>query len=100
VGAPDLESLGRVLIRDGICASFMGSSRVAEWGDNRLPTYITQFKMAISFIWQRRAISEAKRFSVEYYAMAETAPENIAGAVFHRNLFQFMVFGDPSIQLR
>jgi hypothetical protein len=55
--------------------------------------------MAIHFIWQRRAISEAKRFSLEYYAIAETAPENIAGAFLHKNLFQFMVFGDPSIQL-
>jgi hypothetical protein len=100
VAAPDVESLGRVLIRDGICASFMGSSRITEWGENTFPSYNAQFKMAISFIWHRRAISEAKRFSLEYYAIAETAPENIPGAFFHKNLFQFMVFGDPSIQLR
>jgi hypothetical protein len=100
VAAPDVESLGRVLIRDGTCASFMGSSRITEWGDNTFPAYNAQFKMAISFVWERRAISEAKRFSLEYYAIAETAPENISGPFFHKNLFQFMVFGDPSIQLR
>jgi hypothetical protein len=99
VAAPDVESLGRVLVRDGICASFMGSSRISEWGRNVIPSYTTQFRMAASFIGQRRAISEAKRFSLEHYATAETAPENIAGAHFHKNLFQFMVFGDPSIQL-
>lgn len=100
VAAPDVESLGRVLVRDGICASFLGSSRISEWGDNAFPSYNAQFKMATGFIWQRRAISEAKHFSLEYYAIAETAPENITGAFFHKNLFQFMVFGDPSIQLR
>jgi hypothetical protein len=100
VAAPDVESLGRVLIHDGICASFMGSSRETEWGDDAFPAYNSQFKMITHFIWRRRALSEAKRFSLEYYAMAETVPDNIDGAFFHKNLFQFMVFGDPSIQLR
>jgi hypothetical protein len=99
VAAPDVESLGRVLVRDGICASFMGSSRETEWGSNSFPAFNAQFQMAINFIWQRRAISEAKGFSLDYYAMAETVPESITGAFFHKNLFQFMLFGDPSIQL-
>ena len=100
VADPDVESLGRVLIRDGICAAFMGSSRETEWGYDASPAYNAQFKMITHFIWQRRALSEAKRLSLEYYAMAETVPENITGAFLHKNLFQFMVYGDPSIQLR
>ncbi len=100
VGAPDEASLGRVVLREGACAAFLGSSRSTFYGTNPLPAFTAQFKIAGSLISDRRALGEAKILSIEYYADAESVPDNIDGPSFHQDLFQFMVFGDPSIQLR
>jgi hypothetical protein len=100
VGAPNVESLGRVLVREGVCASFLGSSRVTYYGEDQGPAFSAQFKMSTSFIWERRALSEAKIICVEHFASTERVPGNLEGYFFHQDLFQFMVFGDPSIQLR
>jgi hypothetical protein len=37
---------------------------------------------------------------VEFYSDNERVPENMLGWYFHQNLFLFMLYGDPSIQLR
>ncbi len=80
------------------CAAFLGSSPGTYCGTNPIPAFTAQFK--ISSVSDRRALAEAKIISIEYYADAESVPENIDGRSFHQDLFQFMVFGDPSIQLR
>lgn len=101
VGAPDTESLGRVLVREGVCASFLGSSRITFYGDdNPFPAFLSIFAGGVSFIWDRPALSEAKAVAMDYFVKNERVPENLEGWCFHQNLFQFMVFGDPSIQLR
>ncbi len=100
VGAPDEVSLGRVVVREGVCSAFLGSSRSTIYGTNPVPAFTAQFKISSSLISDRRALGEAKIISIEYYAHAETVPDNIDGPSFHQDLFQFMVFGDPSIQLR
>ena len=99
VGAPDVESLGRVLVRDGVCASFLGSSRSTAYGEDPGPAFSSQFKISTSFVWERRALSEAKIICLEHFARTERVPGNMEGYAFHQDLFQFMVFGDPSIQL-
>jgi hypothetical protein len=100
VAAPEVESLGRVLVRDGACASFLGSSRITFYGEDPVPAFSAQFKISTSLILQNRALAEAKIASIEHYADKERVPGNIDGPAFHQNLFQFMVFGDPSIQLQ
>ncbi len=99
VGAPDVESLGRVLVREGVCPAFLGSSRVTYFGDDPIPAFQAQFEITNSFLWERRALSEARRISTELFVEMERVPENLEGRFFHQNLFQFMIFGDPSIQL-
>jgi hypothetical protein len=100
VGAPDEESLGRVLVREGVCAAFLGSSRSTWYGEDPVPAFSAQFKISTSFVWERRALSEAKILCLEHFVAAEKVPGNLEGQYFHQDLFQFMVYGDPSIQLR
>jgi hypothetical protein len=38
--------------------------------------------------------------SLKGYVRLEQVPANLPGDQFHQNLFQFMIFGDPAIQLR
>lgn len=99
VGAPDVVSLGRVLVRDGVCASFLGSSRSTWFGDDPKPAFQSQFEVSNSFVWDRRALSEAKSISIDMFVTLEQVPQNLEGKYFHQDLFQFMIFGDPSIQL-
>ena len=70
------------------------------FGDNPIPAFSSQVKAAETFIWARRALSESKILALEYFAEAEVVPDNLPGEYFHQDLFQFMVFGDPSIQIR
>ena len=100
VGDPEVESLGRVLLRTGVCATFLGSSRSTYFGDDPVPAFTAQLMLAENFMWGRKALSEAKILSLEYYAREERVPDNMPGDLFHQDLFQFMVFGDPSIQIR
>lgn len=100
VAAPDEESLGREIVREGACAAFLGSSRITFYGLDPVPAFTAQFKISTSLVSDRRAVAEAKILSIEYYADVEEVPDNIDGPSFHQDLFQFMVFGDPSIQLR
>ncbi len=100
VGNPEVASLGRVIVREGVCAAFLGSSRSTWFGDDPVPAFVSQLKVAENFIWARKALSESKILSLEYFAQAERVPDNLPGEYFHQDLFQFMVFGDPSIQIR
>ena len=102
VGAPDsvYPSLGRVLVRDGVCASFLGASRITWYGEDPFPVLVGAYASAMSLIVERRALGEAKIAFIESYAKAERAPDNLSGPRFHQNLFLQMLYGDPSLQLR
>jgi hypothetical protein len=102
IGSPDSDppSLGRVLVREGICASFLGASRITDYGDNPFPVLFGGAEYMSSLIWNREALAEAKMSFIEYYTKRERVPDNMPGPDFHRNLFDFMLYGDPSIQLR
>ncbi len=50
-------------------------------------------------IREGRCLAEAKVAFIESYRRLERVPENLPGAYFHQNLFLFMLYGDPSIQL-
>jgi hypothetical protein len=100
-GAPDSvdPSLGRVLFREGVGAAFLGSSRESWRGTSLLPIFLGMAKAADTLISRGRCLAEAKAGFVESYAKYETAPDNIPGAYFHQNLFIFIIYGDPSIQI-
>jgi len=102
VASPDSvdPSLGRVLIRDGVCASFLGASRITWYGTDPFPVLLGAFESATTLITERRALAEAKTRFIELYAEIERVPENLLGPRFHQNLFQQMLYGDPSIQVR
>lgn len=102
IGSPDSypPSLGRVLIGEGISASFLGGSRSTGYGDNPFPVLLGAARSGQSLIWNRETLAEAKTDWIEYYAETERVPVNISGPLFHQFLFLFMLYGDPSIQLR
>ncbi len=101
-GSPDSTDpgLGRVLVRDGVCASFLGSSRDSRRGASLLPIFLGMADAASDLVIGRRCLAEAKAGFVESYAGHEKAPDNIPGAYMHQNLFIFLLYGDPSLQLR
>ncbi|MFX0208039.1 MAG: C25 family cysteine peptidase [Candidatus Hodarchaeota archaeon] len=94
VANPDVVSLGRVLIRDGVCAAFLGAGRNDFY--DPIPVLSSGFKAATSLIWRHRTLAEAKVDFIEHYAKKEM---NIARWSFHQNLFLFMLYGDPAIKL-
>ncbi|MFC1889835.1 C25 family cysteine peptidase, partial [Thermodesulfobacteriota bacterium] len=96
---PYVESLGRVLVRDGACAAFIGSGEGTWVGIDPVPAFNVHFEIVHQLVWWRKALAEAKQACLEYYVEAECVPDNLAGRYFHQNLFQFMTYGDPSIQL-
>jgi hypothetical protein len=100
-GSPDSTgpSLGRVLVKDRVSASFLGSSRDSRRGDNLLPIFLGMAEAARDLVIGGRCLAEAKAGFVESYAKHEAAPDNIPGAYLHQNLFIFLLYGDPSIQL-
>jgi hypothetical protein len=100
VGAPDTESLGRVLVREGLAAGFLGGSRTTWFGDDPIPAFSAQFKISTSLITERRALASAKAASLAHFVRTERVPDNLPGPLFHQDLFDFIVFGDPSVQLR
>ena len=100
VGDPEVESLGRVLVKEGVAAGFVGASRPNAYGDNRLPAYIAQFQMGRYIILYRQALSAAIANAIEYYVQHEIPVVNTPGPDFHRNIFEMIVYGDPSIQVR
>ena len=71
-----------------------------DWGDNPFPVLLAGAQIPGSLIWNRETLAEAKASFIEYYAKREMAPDNMPGPDFHRNLFDLLVYGDPSIQLR
>ena len=102
IGAPDTPepSLGRVLVRDGVCASALVASRWTWYGADPWPVMLAGLELITSLIAEKRCLAEAKMAFVDHYKKNERVPENMPGHLFHQNLFLFMLYGDPSIQLR
>jgi len=100
VGAPDAVSVGRVLVREGLAAGFLGGTRSTYFGYNPIPCFTAQFKVGTSLITEQRALADAKRVSIEYLVRHEQVPQNLSGDAFHQDLFGFIIYGDPSVQLR
>jgi len=102
IGAPDSPepSLGRVLVRDGVCASALVASRWTWYGADPWPVLWAGVEMITSLIADKVCLAEAKTAFVENYRRNERVPENMPGHYFHQDLFLFMLYGDPSIQLR
>ena len=88
----------RTLLQHGICASFLGASRYTWYGRDPFPVLLGCVESSTSLITEQRALGEAKRHFIEYYAKKETVPENMPGPYFHQNLFLFMLYGDPALQ--
>ena len=100
VGNPEVESLGRVLVREGVVAGFVGSSRVTSEGTNPGPAYMTQYAVFRNFILRRQGLSAAVANGMEYYVEHEEPTTNVSGPDFNRNIFQFMIYGDPAVQAK
>jgi len=100
VGNPEVESLGRILVREGIAAAFVGASRETSGGDDLLPGFMAQFQMGENFILRRQAVAVAIANALEYYIDHEVPIDNIPGMAFNQNIFEFMIYGDPAIQVR
>lgn len=102
IGSPDSPepSLGRVLVREGVCAAVLGASRWTWYGADPWPVLLAGIQLLSSLVVERRCLAEAKMSFVEYYVNNERVPENMPGHFFHQDLFLFMLYGDPSIQLR
>jgi hypothetical protein len=100
VGDPEVESLGRVLVREGVVAGFLGSSRVTSEGTNPLPAYSAQYAMFRNFILKRQGLSAAVANGMEYYVEHEKPMTNVSGPDFNRNIFEFMIYGDPAVQAK
>ena len=100
VGNPEGESLGRVLVREGVAAAFLGSSRVTSEGMDPLPAYMSQYEVFNNFILRRQGLSAALANGMEYYVEHEDPPTNVSGPDFNRNMFEIMIYGDPAIQAK
>ena len=102
IGEPDSSepSLARVLVREGVCASVLGASRWTWYGSDPGPVLLAGIQLLSSLVVERRCLAEAKMSFVDYYVKKERVPENMPGHYFHQDLFLFMLYGDPSIQLR
>ena len=100
VGDPEVESLGRVLVREGVVAGFVGSSRVTSTGTDPMPAVKTQYLSFSNFILRRQGLSAAVANAMEYYVEHEEPPTNVSGPDFNRNIFGFMIYGDPAIQAK
>jgi len=100
VADPESVSLGRVLVREGVVAGFLGSSRVTMPGTNPIPAFNAQYQMGENLIWGRQALSAATANAMEYYVQHENPPGNVPGPDFNQNIFEFMVYGDPAIQAK
>lgn len=100
VGAPEVESLGRMLVREGVAAGFVGSSRVTFMGSDPGPAYQAQYQMLRNLILRRQALSAAVANAVAFYVDHEEPVTNISGPAFNQNVFEFMIYGDPALQAR
>ena len=94
VANPDILSLGRILVRDGVCAAFLGTGRNDLF--DMIPILSSGFEAATSLIWKHHTLVEAKIDFIEHYAQKRM---NIPGWIFHQNLFLFMLYGDPATRL-
>jgi hypothetical protein len=102
IGSPDTStpSLGRVLVREGVCAGALVASSLTKYGADPWPVLLAGVRLVTTLIAEKRCLAEAKMSFVEYYRDNERVPENMPGFYLHQNLFLFMLYGDPSIQLR
>ncbi len=102
IGSPDSPepSLGRVLVREGVCAGALVASRWTWYGADPWPVLLAGVELVATLVAEKRCLAEAKMSFVESYRKNERVPENMPGHYFHQDLFLFMLYGDPSIQLR
>jgi len=99
-GNPEEESLGRVLLRDGIAVAFFGITRPNWAGDNWIPAFTAEYSIGINLVLYRQALSESITNGIEYYVRYEQPVINTTGKDFHRNIFELIVYGDPAIQVK
>jgi hypothetical protein len=71
-----------------------------DQGSDPSPVLLGATKAAVSVFWTGRTLAEAKIHYIETYARGANIPHSVSGPKYHRNLFQFMLYGDPSIRLR
>jgi len=102
IGSPDstAPSLGRVLVREGVCAAALVAGRTTWYGTDPWPVLSAGVQLVTTLIAEKRCLAEAKMSFVENYSENERVPENMPGWRFNQNLFLLMLYGDPSIQLR
>jgi hypothetical protein len=102
IGSPDSSppSLGRVLVREGVCAGALVASRNTWYGPDPWPILLAGVRLVTALVGEKRCLAEAKMSYLDFYTKNERVPENMPGCYFHQDLFLFMLYGDPSIQLR
>ncbi len=101
IGSPDSPdpSLGRVLVREGVCAGALVATRWTWYGADPWPVLLAGVRLVTVLVAEKRCLAEAKMSFVEYYRHNERVPENMPGHYFHQDLFMFVLYGDPSIQI-
>jgi hypothetical protein len=101
IGSPDSPepSLGRVLVREGVCAAALVASRITWYGTDPWPALFAGVELVTTLVADRRCLAEARMRFVDHYSMNERVPDNMRGWRFHQNLYLLMLYGDPSIQL-
>jgi len=99
--SPSNESLGRVMVRDGIAASFLGANEVTEWGvTSLLPVGLSALAAGMDLFAYRKALAEVKATFISTLAKNLRVPGNMVGPDFHQDQFLFMLYGDPAVQLK
>jgi hypothetical protein len=94
-----IQALGVFLCRRESSA-FLGGSRATDQGTDPGPVVLGLAGATTSLLWEGRTLAESKIHYIETYAKEARIPHGVPGPKYHRNLFQFMLYGDPSIQLR
>jgi len=99
-GNPEVESLGRIIVGNGIAAGFLGFTRPNGTDGNAFNALYSHNVMIEYLIFRRHALSAAKADGLDYYSSHEQVAINTAGYDFHRNIFGMIAYGDPAIQAR
>lgn len=95
-----LNSLGDMLLGEGLCASLLCSTETAHHGADPSPVLMAALDASTSLVRERLAVGDAKAKFIQSFVRNERVPRNMSGIKFHRNIFGLILYGDPSLQLR